>query len=335
MLLGNIEFEGFVLNASGARGFFGETYPLPHPGFLADWKGSIFVTKTVTWSPRLGNMPLREDGVTPEERFPRSIIVKPWGGHVLNCVNLSNAGAEALYAMGHWHKLDQLVLSFMAVGERKQQRIGEWIQFLRFISTVRSTLPAKFAIEINIACPNTGHNMADLLAEVKTMLKIGCAQLAVPFIVCINLLVEPETAFEISQLPGCAAVSQSNSIPWGEYPDDIPWKKIFGTDESPLVARGFKAGGYSGPYALPILLRWLGKLRYVRGACATRWLIAGGGIQSVDDALTVCRVADPMLRAIKLGVVGLLRPGRVQPIIREVNRYMGYADKTKIRKEKP
>jgi len=331
MRLGEIEFPGYVMNASGARGFFGEDYRLPHPSFLADWTGSIFVSKTTALHPRKGFMPMCEDGITPRERFPCCIIVKPIGGHVLNCVSLSGPGAKGLIMSGEWQeRTEPFVISFMATADTFEERIIEWFQFITLMGRVKGAFRAPFAIEINISCPNVGHDATKLVHEAKHMLDVG-RPLGVPFIVNINLLVTPGEAVEISRHPACAAVSQSNSIPWGAFPERIPWKKIFGSDTSPLVKRGFGLGGYSGPYALPILLDWIHAVRCA--SSGNQWLIAGGGIQSVNDAEAVCRVGHPILKGIKLGVVCIVRPWRVQPIIRRVNRHFESLDRTKRAKQ--
>ena len=317
MLLGNVDFPGYVLNAAGARGFFPEGYWF-HRLTNPDWVGSIFVTKTTTARPQEGFMPMRKDGVTPKELFPRCIYVrKALGGHILNSVGLSGPGAEALVAEGSWQIWPHpFVISFMAVGDTHDKRMWECRMFAALIA--RTEFRSKFAIEINVSCPNVGLDHAELVGEVTEMLGIF-AGLGVPLIVNVNLLFPVTAAAEISKHPACAAVSQSNSIPWGAFPEKIPWKKLFGSDVSPLERRGFKPGGYSGPYAFPIMVDWIRKAREAR--YDTRWLIVGGGIQSVEDAEYAVRFGDPIIMGIKLGIVGIVRPWRVQPIIRHVNSY--------------
>jgi hypothetical protein len=319
MLIGGLELRGNVINASGARGFDGKPYPFPHPGGLVDWTSSVLGLKTATWSSREGFMPLH--GLTPKERVPRCIIVKPWGGHVLNCVGLSNPGVVALHEMGVVQALEEpFVYSFMAVGSTREERMGEWRSFLEFMVARLHEFRARFIIKVNIACPNVNHNVRHLVNEVREMLDTAHS-FGFKVIICINLLVMPEEAVEISRHSACAAVLQANSVPWGAFPDRIPWKKIFGSDVSPLVARGFGPGGYSGPYEFPILVDWVKRARNLCQDC--RWLIAGGGIQSVDDAEEVLRTGYPMLHGLSLGVVSIVRPWRVQPIIQFTNRFFG------------
>ncbi|MFZ2803715.1 MAG: hypothetical protein WA001_00675, partial [Patescibacteria group bacterium] len=299
MHIGDIAFLGFVMNSSGVLEFFGDGYPYHRylPWSLADWSNSTFVAKTTTLMPREGFMPMAEDGVTPREFVPRCIIVKPWGGHVLNAVGLSGPGAPALVAVGKWQaRIEPFVISFMAVGKERNDRMQEWLGFLSVIAGACKDFHSRFAIEINVSCPNVGLDQAELADEIEQMLDIG-ERLGVPLIVNVNLLFPPKLAASISRHKNCAAVSQSNSVPWGAFPERIPWKRLFGSMTSPLEKRGFAAGGYSGPYALPILLNWIRDARYAYEG--KRWLIAGGGIQSPDDAEVVMRTGFPILHGIK------------------------------------
>jgi dihydroorotate dehydrogenase len=329
MRIGSVDFPSHVLNASGARGFFGEGYRLPHPGILADWSDSVFVSKTCTLEARAGNMPMLADGVTPRERIPQSIIVEPVHGHVLNCVNLSNPGASVLLGARNWRgRRDPFVISFMAVGDSRADRLREWKSFLAQHDKATRLFLAQTICEVNISCPNTEHDPRELVGEVMTMLDIA-KSFGVKVIVNINLLVTPHEAVEIKKHPYCAAVSQSNSIPWDHLPREFR-RETFGAEVSPLKARGFGSGGYSGPFAFGRLIEWILEARMLDQG--SQWLIVGGGIQSVKDADQVCRVGFNMLLGIKLGVVCIVRPWRVQPIIRHVNAYFDELDRTKKRK---
>ena len=66
---------GSTFCAVGARGFAGEGYPFHKPWGLVGmtWEGTAFAGKTMTLEPRDGNMPLKADGVTPKELFPKCI----------------------------------------------------------------------------------------------------------------------------------------------------------------------------------------------------------------------------------------------------------------------
>jgi dihydroorotate dehydrogenase len=284
----------------------------------------VFVSKTITLLPREGNMPLQRDWMTPQERLPRCIHVDPIGGHVLNCVSLSNSGAKVHFDRPRIrYGKDPFVISYAAVAETREERMEEFRVFLELFVSEKEYFLSRAILEVVLGCPNTGHDQRELLAEVSEMMDMALA-FGEKLIININLVVMPEKAVEISNHPGCAAVSQSNSIPFGCFPDQIPWHILYGKI-SPLEIRGFKPGGYSGPCALPVLRHWVEQARNLQ--MGRRWLIVGGGIQSVEDADLICRVGGGALLGIKLGVVCIVRPWRVQRIIKAVNKHFRYIDR--------
>ena len=115
--------------------------------------------------------------------------------------------------------------------------------------------------------------------------------------------------------PGCDAIIMSNTIPWGQLPDRIDWKGLFGTDVSPVAKYG--GGGLSGKPLLPIVTDWIRGAR-VKGV--VKPIVAGGGILSKADA---DRMLDAGADAVELGSVAFLRPWRVQGIINHVNARLG------------
>ena len=105
MRLREINF-GPVLDGSGVEGFFGEGYwfhKFLRPLGL-NFNGCAFVAKTATLKPRKGNMPLKDDGITPKELKPKCVKVKLFKGVALNAVGLSGPGAIALFEDGRWQK---------------------------------------------------------------------------------------------------------------------------------------------------------------------------------------------------------------------------------------
>jgi dihydroorotate dehydrogenase len=285
------------------------------------FEGTTFVAKTTTLSPRQGNMPRQNDGIRPKEWFPRCIYltVRTWlMGVVLNAVGLSGPGVLALLKSYVWQRLTEpFIISFMAVGETLDDRLAEWRRFLNLMGAHQEEFKAPFAIEINVSCPNVQFHSEDLVREVHAMLDIA-DMLDVPFIVNINLLVSPQAAAEISQHRNCDALSQANAIPFGAFPDSIPWRKIFRSEVSPLVQRGFPPGGYSGPHALPILVKWI---REAASAGIEKPLIVGGGIQNLDDLELVLRSGVPFVRGVKFGILFLLRPWRARSMIHFANTW--------------
>src|SRR3989338_5663965 len=106
MVLRGIDFR-HILGGSGTQGFFGEGYPfhkILKPLGL-NFEGSTFVAKTTTLRSRKGNLPLKEDGITPAEFFPECIKVYFCKGIVLNAVGLSGPGAKFLFEDGRWQKI--------------------------------------------------------------------------------------------------------------------------------------------------------------------------------------------------------------------------------------
>ena len=108
MILRGIDF-GNVLNASGARNFFGEGWKQTHAvDFFGGWRGSTFVAKTTTLNPRmepekkLGNMRLDPATLQPVDWFPDCVWFNFRSGLTLNAVGLSGPGLEALLDWGLW-----------------------------------------------------------------------------------------------------------------------------------------------------------------------------------------------------------------------------------------
>ena len=98
MILRGIDF-GHVMNASGARNFFGQGYWF-HPwlkSFGLDYTGSTFVAKTTPFAPRAGHMPLSGISLQPVELMPKCIKVNMLRGAVLNAVSLSSPGQMRFY----------------------------------------------------------------------------------------------------------------------------------------------------------------------------------------------------------------------------------------------
>lgn len=318
MILRGINF-GPILDGSGAEGFFGEGYwyhkylkPLG-----LNFEGSTFVAKTTTLRPRLGNLPLKEDGITPRERFPKCIKVYPHKGIVLNAVGLSGPGAEFLFADGRWQRIKKpFFISFMAVGESFEMRYLEAINFAILFKKYLHGFSAPVGLQINFSCPNVGLNPGKLIAEIKKNLEIISSYLpSVPLVPKINALTPPEAAKKMTDDPNCDALCVSNTIPWGALPDKINWKKLFGTNVSSLAE--FGDGGMSGKLLLPIVSEWLADVRRIG---ITKPIIAGGGILSPED---VDVLKDAGASSVSVSSVAILRGWRVRKIIRRANEIFG------------
>lgn len=310
MKLRGIEY-GRVFCAPGSLGFFGEGYRYSHllRRLLGDsWRGVTFAAKTTTLQQWVGNMPLRADGITLREWFPRSVCVYPFSGHVVNGVGLSGPGVRFLLAQHRWQqRTEPFVLSWAAVGATRAYREHEIASLTSLTRRYRSTFQAPFAVQLNCGCPNTGRADELSVAEIACWLQIASG-LNVPLIVNLSVVTPVETLLRLAALPQCEALWIANTIPWGH--PDIDWQRLFGSTISPLIRRGLaEPGGLSGPACLPFALE---RVRACKKARLTLPIIAGNGIQSVADAE---RVLATGADGIALGIVGLLRPWRLPRIV--------------------
>ncbi len=313
MHLRGIDF-GHVLDASGARGFFGEGYP--HHRWLGpiglDFTGSTFVAKTTTLYPRTGNMPLRGD-LSPRELLPKCIVVKPWKGIALNAVGLSGPGAKTLLDDGRWQRrTEPFFLSFMSVEESPADRSDELKAFVRLLEPRLKEFRAPVALQINVSCQNTGLHFTNLVQEIHNALEIASA-LRIALVPKISVATPPEDAVAAARHPACAALCITNTVLFGTMSDRIDWKKLFGSETSPLAKYG--GGGLSGAPLLGLVFEWL---LHARSAGLTIPVNAGGGILSpVDAGLLLAAGAD----SIFLGSITMLRPWRMQSVIRYANAF--------------
>lgn len=314
MKLRGIDF-GHVLCASGARNFHGQGWWF-HPWVKwmgLDYTGSTFQAKTTTLKPRAGNLPLEADGLTPKEKRPRCIIVKPVKGVALNAVGLSGPGAKTLLEARIWHgRTEPFVLSFMSVEESPEARQGELQEFCGLLKKELPNFRAPIALAINFSCPNVGLKLMKLHEEVMVSLTTA-STLGIPLVAKFNALLPPMAAIHLEQHPCLDAVCMSNTIPWGSLPEDIDWTDLFGSTISPL--HEFKGGGLSGKPLKPIVIRWIKEARRLG---AGKPLIACGGILCPQDAIDMFEAG---ATAIEIGSMSFLRPYNVARTIRAANAW--------------
>ncbi len=314
MKLRGIDF-GPVWGASGVTGFFGEGYPFHRifRPFGLNFKGMTFVAKTTSLPPRKGNMPLREDGITPRHLKPQCIVVNLWRGIGLNAVSLSGPGAKALFEDGRWQKRTRpFFLSFAAVRATKEERFLELKGFLSLLKTWLREFDVIIGLQLNFSCPNTGVEEF-FVEEIKEFLT-EASVLNIPLVVKLSVLVPPSVAKTIAEHPACDALSVSNTIPWGALPEKIKWKELFGSEVSPLAQ--FGGGGLSGKPLFPLVVAWLIAAKNVERI--QKPICAGGGILSKKEIATLRRYGAD---AVSLGSVAFLRPWRVRGLISAAHRY--------------
>ena len=327
MNLQGIRFN-YALDQSGIRNFDGNGYPyhrfLKGSGF--SFNNCSFVAKTTTLKSRRGpswgesgNMPLKDDGMTPREFKPKCIhvSVRDWiKGQALNAVGLSGPGLDTLLACGIWQAQRQsFQISVMAVEPTLEKRLEELRQMVAIF--LRHQMPrTPFAIQLNISCPNVEHEdqlVAEKVVETKASLAI-LSVLGKPLIVKVNAYFPIQAAAEISDDRNCHGFCNSNTLPWPEIPE-ADRLEMFGTLTSPLAhIKGANGGGLSGHYLLPLVVKWV---REARAAGITKPIIAGGGILRPTD---LDQLAAARASAIAIGSVAFLRPWRVQGIIDRANQ---------------
>lgn len=299
-----------VFNAAGAQGFFGEGYPYHRlwKRLGLTFKGCGFGAKTTTLNTRAGNMPLKSDGLTPQEWKPKCIVVKPIKGVVLNAVGLSGRGARPLLSDGRWQRREEpFFLSFMSVEPTVEGRLTELREFVALLKRHLPDFRAPVGLEMNFSCPNAGINPTSLINEVGSALDIA-ATLGIPLQPKFNATVPVEAVCEVCRHDACDALTMSNTIPWGQLPDQIDWQGLFGTTTSPLAHLG--GGGLSGWPLLPIVCRWI---KSARDCGFSKPIWACGGIDSCE---AIDRVKRAGANGIQLGVVAILRPWRMRRMIR-------------------
>jgi dihydroorotate dehydrogenase len=315
MKLRGIEF-GTVIGASGLNGWFGEGYPYHVllkliPGFT--FRGVTLTAKTTTLLARPGNMPLRKDKLTPREIKPRSIVVKPGAGVVLNAVGLSGPGLRFLLDTGRWQKLDKpFLLSFMSTGATREERLEELCSAVAMLKDELPKFKAKVGLQINFSCPNTGHAQEELVKDIHDSLAIASV-LDIPLIPKISVLIPPDKAGEILRDPNCDAIAVSNTIAWADLPEEVQ-KVFFRTKKSPLAR--FGGGGISGKYLLPLVEQWLYQFKKFSGG---KPVIAGGGILRARDVDTLVHAG---ANAVSPGSVVILRPWKLKVIIKRAEHLL-------------
>jgi dihydroorotate dehydrogenase len=329
-----MQLRGITFNpcwdASGLRGWAGEGYwfhRLPLARRMYDFRGSTRVAKTTTMYRNRGNMPLKgpAEKFAPEESFPRCVWWSFLGSRTLNAVGLSGPGAHMLSQELFWSGgKEPYMISFMSIKPTLKERLEELAQFCALlVGQLRATSQAeRLALQINISCPNTGHDTAGLAYEAARMLDIA-ARAPVPKVLKINILPPVQTVAGIAKHEECDALCFSNALPFGSLPDKIDWKRMF-PGGSPLLKRNrnFGAGGYSGPELLPLVCEYGRKLRE---AGVEKPFNLGGGIRSPRDVDYAVRHGGlrPGKDSVFFASAAMVRPWNIRGIIRRAHALLG------------
>jgi dihydroorotate dehydrogenase len=305
---------GCVGNAAGARNFFlqegwRQTHWLePWP---LNWDGSTFFSNTFGMYENAGHLDLRTDRQS-NKLFPPCIKTYFWKEVVLNAKALSCPPAVTLVAKGLWQKLTKpFFLNVAALGRSRKERcdgVGELAELLRSYK-----FSAPYGIEWNVDCPNVDHN-GDPLEELPEYLeRFNEIHRGIPHVVKLAPTRTYQEGLALAENPNVAAITFANSAHFGVLPDRIDWKGIFGTDVSPLAS--FGGGSLSGWPLNPIVAHWIFMFRHYN---QTFPLIACGGLRFGADAVRLLICGANM---VQIGSTAMLRPWRVQPIIRDANSF--------------
>ena len=341
LILRGVDY-GPVQCASGAMGWFGEGYWYHRyvPGL--NWEGCTFVSKTTTLHKREGNMPLRPDPLgmgrfESKELFPKCVVVKMRKGVVLNSVGLSGPGAEVLVERGVWQKRQTpFFLSFMSVAQSKEERFYEANTFADLLNGHIESFDAPFGLQVNLSCPNSGHDTSKIAKEAKEILQVfQFLRDEIPIVPKLNVLYPVEVLKEIEPL--CDAICISNTLPWGTLQADVDWIGLFPNERgdvlekidplynpihdtwavNPLSRLGIKGGGLSGRPLLPLVEEWV---KAARGRGIDLPINAGGGILKPDDVDVLHKAG---ANSVFLGSIAILRGWRVRKTIKRAHKLMG------------
>jgi len=310
MNLRGISFSAVTMMA-GACGFEGEGYRHHFISRLFGmiWWGVTFVAKTVTAEPRKGFMEtVNNDNFTPAKLLPDCIVCgvrQIWHAVVLNVVGLTNVGIKAQLARGAWQKRRRnFFVSFMAVGASLSDKLTEARTFAEELGAHLHEFSAKIGIEVNFSCPNVGAKKRppeEFIAECHQILDI-LGELELPLLAKFSVTTEPEVVMKIAENRAVDGITITNTVTFGELPERINWKLLFGTDVSPLLAKFGFPGGLSGAPLLPLVCEWIAKLRALG---FTKHINGGGGVLWPWDVWKIKRAGAD---SIALGTIGTLRP---------------------------
>ena len=321
MIFRGIKFPDAIA-ASGAVGNFGEGYwysRFEEKVGILDKEGLGFVSKTATLHARRGNTPFIYDGnyFPPVEVKPKSIVVDIVNKNVLNAVGLGNPGLKAFLKTGHWQNMvEPFWLSIMSIAATPEERIQEMEDMINLLMKEKPNFKSHFGLQINLSCPNTGHDTCGLSNEANDMVNIA-AKLDVPTMAKFSIATSTfENILELEKNPNLDAICLSNTIPYNWEPDpyvfDHPllWEKPFG-EKSPLEYMG--GGGISGKVIKPFVLEFISKLRK---AGFKKHINGGGGIMEASD---VDLYKEAGADSIFFGSVIMVRPLEVKRIIERAN----------------
>jgi dihydroorotate dehydrogenase len=320
----NITFPYPAVLASGADSFFGKEYQqdYPHhsmlklvPGF--SFKNTTFCAKTVTAEMRAGNTKTTDNAATFVEFWPDSVGVtlRSFGkAAAVNAIGLTNPGITNVVQEGFWQqRTEPFMISFMSL-KTDVEGIKEEVEvFIYNLSLHMAGFNAPFAIQVNLSCPNTGHDISGYLDNAGFILE-RLSELQVPLIPKISIGTSWNFVDFLCKTEYVDAICVSNTQSWETFSAEEQ-KYWFGTTTSPVAKYG--GGGVSGRPLLDDILEWLDEYE-IRGY--TKDIIQSGGITRLEDVDVIA--AFKAVKMISIGSVAIVRPWRVQKIIQRINQLL-------------
>ncbi len=307
---------------SGTLNFYGQGWPYHKllKIFGINFKRMTFVSKTTTLSPRGGNMPLKRD-LMPEELFPKSIHINYKHSCALNAVSLSGPGAKVILGADELHNMKiPFQLSFMSVAKTADERLEEFRAFRRILLDEKINFLAPIGLQVNVSCPNTGHDNPDF-KEILTMLDmcdvLAAAGIAIIPKVSVEMPIENIIAF--GEHRNCHAITTSNTVPFGKLPKKIDWDYLY-PKGSPLLKRSLLtplAGGLSGAPLLPLVIE---QVQILRAMGFKKHINAGGGVLYKEDPE---KLHEAGANSISLGSIAFLNPFAIGKIRRAASDLFG------------
>lgn len=267
--IGNLQFRNPVITASGTFGMGDE-----FDDFIDFSKIGGITLKTVTKSPRSGNLPPR-------------ILETPCG--LLNSIGLENMGFEYIYKSLKKHdtllEFDTNII-FSIAGET----IDDYIEMAKSFAEIDGVN----MIELNLSCPNIhgGGSTFDSNPKNITAIVEGVAvAIDKPFTTKLSPNNDIVNNAKTAEAAGSTALTISNTF-LGIAIDTKTGKPIFKN----IVA------GFSGPAVKPLALYNVYRVAQVVSVP----IIASGGISCIDDAVEFLHVGATLL---SIGTMNFIEPG--------------------------
>jgi dihydroorotate dehydrogenase len=283
-----------------------------------DWSGTGFSGKTLTLLAKTGNMPLKDDGTTPQELIPRCIWTNfQNGGEIMNAVGLSNFGTKFYLKSEHFQKFrTPFFISFMCLAQDKAGREAELRDFCRLLQPLL-ILWGEVILQLNFGCPNSGHDLSAFWQEICTLVAIVKSTINIPIFINTNALMPTSVFKDIAWTKDVDGLWIGNTIPFREPSTlkKIDWSR-FG-DISPIRRRGIEAdGGLSSPQCLPLTID---KVRELRDCGVHLPIVAGNGIRTTKD---INDLKNAGANAVFIGSLAIVRPWQMQTVIKYANNIL-------------